>query len=877
MARRGSAQILEHPPSDDDPDNILAHVSVAEARALEKQTREQYLDLISAADAIITMSKNAQKVHQKLETMQTSCNASAIQQRANSQNDSTSLNEEPNGDRKQRQLYVLATLIKAIADIWYALENHQYLQAGRLYRLASVVKEQLELESEASFIDIDVAFPVIQRQWDAVSSFMPQIIQKSIFHLRVAEQDSKSVAEILTGLMLSDEKNFEGALEILLEMRLSAIKDLVIASVSGTQNKLQDQRVTHQLRETIQIINRTLIHVYQIFTPKNDASLIETYVEELQKNFMMPAHSHHGYQPAITRVFLPSTNVHLLMRYLPESVQRFTPKVDSDRPLTRSHVRSKVKAWISQIYKLMDHHLSSMLRHVHTHQQLIDIRSRIWSLLSTYETESQPWQQACSTLLDEEYSLWTTMLREPFNDCAKHIIDIGCVKLSEQPRTVIWKLIIDDPSSVTNSQLNPVIWPDSKSQRTTFQLPNLSSSTDIAAFKKALADSAQGQTSYICELQMAFETSLKEIRMGVENHRSFSDVDKFHAKTDTAMILAYFQEKCFDAILIYVAGLKEILKDLTEWQDRKLANDVSIFVGRLARVIALLSRELPDMLTRAEGISLGSKYNKLQHDMTTIFRISHDGWMDLVASEFGRKLSSTLARTRWNDQCPATFIWEAVDDKRDTIHLPTQATNAIVRIIFEVCDEIRRLASNLLDKNIIQSLRQHMWQAATEAWMQFLGSDTIDITEKGAIQMIFDVRFMALALESADENTIIDQLKQWIDQTRWAIFEPYIGPTAHKFYLKQTLILGVLTRAGGQAFEKARKTISAHQNHNVLPVAEQGPRFTLLPIGHLTSSCARRTLYALIISYVDVTMELYMAPVKTLPMLPKAKLRLSFE
>jgi hypothetical protein len=57
--------------------------------------------------------------------------------------------------------------------------------------LAKKVHEYLEEEKKKSTIDIEVAFPVIQRQWDAVSAFGPQIVQRSIHYLRVSEQSSE--------------------------------------------------------------------------------------------------------------------------------------------------------------------------------------------------------------------------------------------------------------------------------------------------------------------------------------------------------------------------------------------------------------------------------------------------------------------------------------------------------------------------------------------------------------------------------------------------------------------------------------------------------------------------------------------------------------
>lgn len=79
--------------------------------------------------------------------------------------------------------------------MWHALENHRYLHASRLYTLAKKVHEYLQEEAKRSTIDMEVAFPVIQRQWDAVSAFGPQIVQRATRYLRVTEQTSE-VSEI---------------------------------------------------------------------------------------------------------------------------------------------------------------------------------------------------------------------------------------------------------------------------------------------------------------------------------------------------------------------------------------------------------------------------------------------------------------------------------------------------------------------------------------------------------------------------------------------------------------------------------------------------------------------------------------------------------
>lgn len=177
--------------------------------------REQYQDLISAADAIITMSKNAQAIQSNFERMQQACNVDSIKQtskktlrlRDEKSNQSKNARKQHRHwpllscpfvahiDTKRKYIHVIAALVKSLADvpeqIWHALENHRYLHASRLYTLAKQVHDYLEQEKERSTIDIEVAFPVIQRQWDAVSAFGPQIIQRATHYLRVSEQSTE--------------------------------------------------------------------------------------------------------------------------------------------------------------------------------------------------------------------------------------------------------------------------------------------------------------------------------------------------------------------------------------------------------------------------------------------------------------------------------------------------------------------------------------------------------------------------------------------------------------------------------------------------------------------------------------------------------------
>ena len=268
--------------------------------------------------------------------------------------------------------------------------------------------------------------------------------------------------------MLLDNQTYFETIEHLLDSRTAAITDLVAtntsiatnATTTGTSattkkqhqhNQHHQLRLAYQLKEVIQIIQRTLVHVYEIYT-KNQ--LVTHYVEEIEKNFMSTKST-----PAITRVFSPSTNAHLLMRYLPESIQNYTPhlsEIAGEHVLSRD-VQQFAQSWLQNMEELLQTHLISLLQQITSHAVLVDIRSKLWDFLGTDNNtalnrrsgkmlldkkgEFSTWSEACEHLLEQHYSIWDSLLRDAFNTRAKELIDENAKILSDQPQQVIWKKI----------------------------------------------------------------------------------------------------------------------------------------------------------------------------------------------------------------------------------------------------------------------------------------------------------------------------------------------------------------------------------------------------------------------------------------------------
>ncbi|KAI7907947.1 uncharacterized protein BX663DRAFT_425573 [Cokeromyces recurvatus] len=459
-------------------------------------------------------------------------------------------------------------------------------------------------------------------------------------------------------------------------MRFNAIQDILQLYRKRSDNV--NHRITHQLREITCIIQHTFLQVYDIFISKENKpikTLLESYVESFQKTFLIPSKSSHGNetpsQPAVTRLFSPSSSVHLIVRYLPETIQTYTPQFNPEPLLQLKDVQTSIKAWIQNVESFLKEKLSELFLSIQSQSELVQIRCKLWKLLEDNESniKNNKWETSIQHLFqDDSYSIWGNIYRDIFNNQAKCIIDRDLEALSCQPETHVWPHCVTDPKK--NIPLTIHIWPNSNGKhQSAFTLPNLSSSKEIEKFKTTLKETALDKTDALSYLQECFDSTLARIREDIQSHFNYYDNDQFYAKYDIEMIKTYFQDKCYESVINYSNRLIALIKRTHEWTDKKKRNELSIFLGRLAKNIGFVSKELPKTLilsTEAtpvfelrSNIMKDPKYTDVQNILLNTFHDSHKLWLTWLEEEFKKKLSSSLFRLKWNEHCSAINIWES--------------------------------------------------------------------------------------------------------------------------------------------------------------------------------------------------------------------------
>ncbi|CAI2165489.1 7688_t:CDS:10 [Funneliformis geosporum] len=875
-------------------DELFIKHSIPELRALEKRTRsdiekkkqelrlmvgERYRDLIDAADSIVNMRKCALSIQEELHHMQDSCDVHALKRSVRAQ-----VNEDNKGtkDEKKHHLYSSAAQIKLLVDvpeqIWRSLESHKYLNASRLYLIAKLVYKNLQAHNDNSPFNVSVTFPVVQRQWDAVSHFKSQILQKAIQYLKITDQSEQSLAETLCAIMLLDDVTKKDVFQSCLDRRTSVLLQLLEKSTTKDVKFL-----TEQFKDMIHIIRSTVFHVGLVFIRTgDDLSLFESYLHQLQQGFSVQEDnlqtpstliSPRESKVSLTRLYSPTANIHLLMRYLPGSIQTFTPFLHMSGPrgnFTQDDIRERMNGWFNYIVQSFQEKLGVILSKVVHARDLNELRKNIWDILKEDESSKEEeksavnnhpskvhrtslgfilniqrtawsWSFACNLVFNKSFSIWHDLLRQGFNKRFQDIIKLSFEELSKQPGKLLRNRL--------------------------YKLDNPNNEENVASiFKQRIECLVSAQTSYVNDAKMAFENNLRDIRDDMEpvfalinNRTDELFYDKFHGKSfevysDTEELSEFFQETLMNSITSYRNQLKSLIEEIDTFeqtQEKKTIpenNAKRLLIGRISQTIAYESAVLPSLLQPTTGRDKQNDFNSrlssapdprlvnLRQLLMDVYFLAHKSWMQWITNNAKEVVSEMLIKSPWNEENIQTLVTmqdkaNSSDSEGEKINLPSQPSNKLMKCLFDICQELNRVGSPTLHENIIKELFTTLSLNIFEKYKAFT-SDTenfVKVTEKGAIQILFDAKFLR---KEEMFNQLLKAIKQKIDPIDLVVFEPYLNKNVERHYTRSSIMLGLLFQLNPKITDMRRKGVALQDYHNIMAIVPQAARFTLLPISH---------------------------------------------
>ncbi|CAG8512875.1 3968_t:CDS:10 [Gigaspora rosea] len=858
-------------------DELFVKHSIPELRALEKRTRsdiekkkqelrlmvgERYRDLIDAADSIVNMRHCALSIQEELHHMQDSCDVNALKSTVRAQ-----INEDKKGtkDEKKHHLYSSAAQIKLLVDVPEQL-----------------VYKNLQAHNEDAPFNVSVTFPVVQRQWDAVSHFKAQILQKATLYLKVIEQSEQSLAETLCAIMLLDDVTKKDVFRKCLDMRTSALIQILEKSEAKDTKSMVEQ-----FREMIRLIRGTVYHVGSVFiSAVNEQSLYESYLHQLQQGFtvyedsaqpspvlMSPRDS----KASLTRLYSPSTNIHLLVRYLPESIQTFTPFLHlsgTRGQLIQEDITTRMNLWVDQIVEQFHEKLNALLSKITCAKELHELRKIIWEFLKEDELvkeENQSsvkrfpskvhrtslgfelniqktalsWFLTCHLVFHKSFSIWNDLLRNGFNKRFKDIIRSSFSELSNQPEKLLKNRLYKlEDSNNEERHLGNFIW----AHGSTFFNSKPHDNT-ASVFKNRIELLVSGQTSLVNDAKIAFDKNLKDIKDDMEpvftlsgNGRTndlfldeFATGELFNANSDTEDLSTFFQETIVSSVTSYRDQLYSLLEEV----DTSDKNEDS-------QVIA---------------VNNDSRLVNLRQTLMDVYFPAHQPWIKWITHNVQVTISEMLSNTHWDETNVQTLVWEEVTiqdpiqgQEGNKMKLPSQPSTTIMNCLFNACQEINRVGSPTLHENVIKDLYTQIFLKILDLYTQFV-SDTAQFTnvsEQSAIQLLYDIKFFKKIFECywspsmvdvEDDiqtykqreqmiNQILEAIRPKIDPIDFEIFKPFLDKNVERHYTRSSIMLGLLIQLNPKITDIRRKGVALQDYHNILAVAPQAARFTLLPISH---------------------------------------------
>ncbi|KAG0272016.1 Golgi transport complex subunit 1 [Linnemannia exigua] len=1023
-----SSSVANKPPVD--ADELFMKLSVPELNVYERRTRqgqdienkkqelrmmvgERYRDLIGAADCIVRMKETAFSVQDNIARMRSSCDIHSLKRNVAAK---TKKAQSGSMDDMKKSLYTSAAQIKLLADvpeqIWRNMENHSYLTASRLYLISKAIYKNLNADADEATnqsVKVMETFPVVGRQWDAVSHFKAQILQKSHHHLKNADKSDLEVIETMCAVMLLDDMTMKDMFGLLLTQRREAIREVLEVQQQQQQGANEGSDViAGQIVEAIEILKATLFHISGVFlepsastagkSGKGAVSPLERHLRSLQQTFstpspitasagdeylaadegaaVLPALTSSILQPAaqinittttttassvIPKLYPTTPNIHLLVRYLPESIQNFTPFIHlegSRAVFSQQDVVQGVKTWMEEVSRMFGGGFEKLLQQVHTNAALVAIRASVWGCLQVDEfaqlsskNNGDPnsngsskkrrhvnaWKSVCQTLLGGPFSIWDQILRSGFTKTLQDIIVFSLEDLSLQPERLLRPRLGElDREEDPNHDVGKFIWNDTAVTKGAV-LP-----TATEPLIQRIREYVDGKTDLVAQATSAFEVKLGAIREDQERalvlereallgrllvlsessvggggggigeeeiedlERDGGQWDLFGAREDTKELVEFYQRQTVECVKAYTLGLKKLVVEAVRKPEKARntvqAMDRAMTVGRVASSVAAMGWTLQRVLTpptpsrgdrslglnfaqaRASQANVDTQVQGLIRGLGDVYLLAHEAWIESVEWSLVRGVRYFLRDSSWTDL--ATLAWEPMvspttagsaksspmssrraaplvssglssagaGDEAKTL-LPFHGSTRLITALHQVVQEMHRIGTGFMKPELIEKLAVKLALVTFRALDTFLNDVVVDadaasgltaeeleskvvLSEKGALQLLFDAKFLGLVFSTALEKdvevagvnkAVLNRIRGHIDPINLATFEKPLDINADRQYGRVSVLLGLLVQLNPA--DSKRKMNVIEQSPHVFAMAPLTARFTLLPIG----------------------------------------------
>lgn len=208
-------------------------------------------------------------------------------------------------------------------------------------------------------------------------------------------------------------------------------------------------------------------------------------------------------------------------------------------------------------------------------------------------------------------------------------------------------------------------------------------------------------------------------------------------------------------------------------------------------------------------------------------------WTDYTLTGWGAEFAGVIGG--WDFS--VIDLWEEVSlgGEGGSQRLPVHASAGVFRCLVGLSGMVNRHCGFGLEIVNLRYFIQGLCRVVLDTYSTFVNENTISVGEKGALQLLFDFRFMVKIIEGGWTGegvlgrNVLAGIKEMIDPVDLAVADMGIVGGVERAYSRGLISFGVLCALNPKPIE-LKRTGGMLEVHSVVGVAAQPPRFNLLPI-----------------------------------------------
>ncbi|XP_071095427.1 conserved oligomeric Golgi complex subunit 1-like isoform X2 [Haliotis cracherodii] len=900
------------PPNEMDTNSLFDKMTIEEIRDTEKKIRldiekkkedlrvmvgERYRDLIEAADTIKDMKTSSENVTQSIGHMEDMCK----QLKQNYMVRGVSYHQKVKADnttgkkKQEAEFYGVAAQIKLLLDmpekIWSSNDSRDYLTATQLYLLARHVNTSLQLNSQRS-ANILSWFPVLTRQWAAISHFKNTILQGCRNSLKDLEgtYTDKQIAEFLCSILLLEDSTPRQVFNEFLLARTKALQQALHTSLHGN--------IKDQVSSVVRLLINTVHQIHAVFYNTAIAGEKEkggqcNLLSEILEQVLNKSQEAGG---------LLSLQGSISAKCLPKSVKDFRPVLRSaGSTISSQHIQDNCQQWINTCINDIKSGVGKLLGFVNTVKRLADIRDSLWELLTQDGDESQ-WDLICRRVVNKTLRVWGDFLQPLFVDRVKQLIQYQLETAAELTKRNVSKVMIEltpdtnDSSLQHETNLASYLWTESSGDiaASSVWTPSNKSLADgggLILKARAFTPAVQSLCRHIDDkLKNLLEDNKPYLQVEEEEEGAGSGVKKtldtpgpFDKYGDSMLILTYVQSASTTAVQDVLNYLTEQLKlwqksfEIPDPTTNFSTENKILLVGRLCSALAELAPHLQqcilgpvvwqksDTVRSVKKVSKSSK--QTEHPEWASVRTKLDEcklqaykfWVDQITKVSVSEFSKALHAENLSSVVEHATRWDEVDIQEETeegkkhsskIMVPMQPSWYLHSLLFKLCQDLNKVGGQALPRSVVQDLLHKMTDGIVNVYQDFVKGGKrrvrksgLPLTQQQALQSLFDIRYLLQIIPRKDDtktsktyqkkaHSICESLEEVVDPFDLDVFSPYMQVNLHRQSQRTAVIFGSLAALDKQSVVSTGRAPAAgqHEQHNVLPLSSCNSRFPLLPL-----------------------------------------------